>query len=324
MSDKTMEQTVIEIPTDASIKIVSTSGNITVRGGAEKSELAVLRGKGSITETEEGVKVRTRPGGSSDIEISVPSGCHIAARAQSGDINVRGIHGGVMLQSMSGDVTVRRASGELNLRSVSGDVRLSAGQLTALSVDSVSGDVDIEGVLALTGDYEVRSVSGDITLRLPEHQTLTIDSISISGDLKCKLPHELETKGWGKVRAYINGGDGPVVRARTTSGDVRVKASKAQGPTPMPSPQPAESARVGMPEPEQAERDTRPLGDAGEPFIVPDQEEPFSLAGEAVQTGTVDTGDFESAGSRRMKILKSIEEGAISVAEGLEKLRSIE
>jgi len=271
----------------------------------------VLRGKSRITETQEGVKVRTSPGGSSDIEISVPSGCHVAARSQSGDINVSDIHGGLMLQSMSGDVTASGGSVELNLRSVSGDVRLTADELTNLSADSVSGDVDIEGALALTGDYEVRSVSGDVTLRLPEDQTLTIDSITMSGDFKCKLPHETETKGWGKVHAYVNGGDGPVVRVRTTSGDVRIKASKALGLTPAPSPEPTQS-------------DTRPLSDAGEPFAVSHQEEPFSVGGEPTDAAAAEAEEFESAGSRRMKILKSIEAGEISVTEGLAKLRSLE
>lgn len=119
-----------------------------------------------------------RRGSDCIVEISVPIGTRVAARAISGDIAVRGSRGEVEATAQSGDITLEDVAGRID-------------------VNTFSGSIAASGV---AGDVEIRSLSGDVTL------------VSVGGDI------EIETVS-GDIE--IGGARAKLVRARSTSGDLR-------------------------------------------------------------------------------------------------------
>ena len=283
------------------ILIETISGDLDISGW-DNAQVRVQASNGKATVHQEGSKLDIKPAstGSSDLELRVPCRCDLTLRAISGDIELRDVGGQIDLQTKSGDIAGENVRGELRVHTVSGDIELSGSCLSSLTVGTVSGDSLIESPLDVEGEYHVRSVSGNVHLRIPEDQSCTVRGKSLSGGFKCDLPHELDHQGRGKRgkwEARINGG-GPELRVDTISGDVRVS--------------------VAATEPEE----TQPFADerATKPLVYKEsKDEPFGLDEETA--ASQESKESPSSAAQRMEILKAIEEGEMSVDEGLAKLR---
>ncbi|MHB1296426.1 MAG: DUF4097 family beta strand repeat-containing protein [Anaerolineae bacterium] len=286
-----------------SVEIDATSGDVQVEGG--KGDRVTVRssdGDVAVVRQGEALRVTSAMGGSGDMLVCVPRFCLARVHTMSGDVNLQNLDGEVSVQSASGDVYAASVAGDVQVRTVSGDIHVQGTSLTSLDLESVSGDTTIEARLEGEGRFQHRSVSGDLTLLLPADQGCTVQSHSLSGDFKCNLPHEVRQLGWGKQEAVVNGG-GPQVSVRTTSGSVRIKA--------------AEGSLERVKSRERPVRETRPLEAAAEP------DEPFGLE-DMPEAPAVEPAAQESMTSQRMRILKAIEDGTLSVSEGLERLTSLE
>jgi hypothetical protein len=163
-----------------------------------------------------------------------------------------------------------------------------------LAIETVSGDISLESKLAEDGEYSLRTISGDIQVMLDSGQRCTLRYQSLSGDFTSSLPHELRRQGWGKVEAAINGG-GVVITCNSTSGDLDVRPARSATQEPESVPP---TARVN---------ETRPISN------------PFALnEGKATQAAPA------ARPRTRMEVLKAIEEGTLSVTEGLAKLQALD
>jgi DUF4097 and DUF4098 domain-containing protein YvlB len=136
------------------------------------------------------------------------------SKTASGDLIVRGeIEMGATIKTVSGDVMLDRIYGSLAFTSVSGDIVVrEVGR--DVEGKSVSGDVRIESTRE--GRVSVQSVSGDIEIGVPHGTNLDVDAGSVSGDLQSEIPLGSDPDSAG--------GDGPrlVLRGKTVSGDFRV------------------------------------------------------------------------------------------------------
>jgi len=280
---------------DAPVVTVSDSDRINVSGGANE------------------LMVRSA---SKKVKLSMPAQCTLTVRTASGDIQVKGLDGGVDAKTMSGDMSLMQVKGDLNLSAISGDVHVNEVSTNDLKVQTVSGDCSVEISLFEEGHYTFHTISGDVTLHLPATQTCTVDFATWSGDLRCKLPHEMVKKEQRHKVAEVNGGGVPV-EVHSTSGGVRLVVGDTA---------PAEAAPVKErqtdaepspfdlddpvfepeSEPETVKGDTKPLSD--QPF-VPDYDP--------------ETEETLSEAQQRMVVLKAIEEGELSVSEGLAKLNAL-
>lgn len=306
MTDTNSEQA-YEVGDEGVVVIEVTSGDVRV-GGWDKPEVVVESSKGEARVRQDGptTTISTKPAGSSDVVARVPSWCKVQVRGVSGDLHVENIAGGMNLLTMSGDVTASAISGKADVRTVSGDISLHSSELSSLSIETVSGDSVIESSLDDEGKYRFRSVSGGVRILLQNGQACTVHSNSVSGSVRCELPHETEKEGWGKRIVRVNGG-GVGLKVRSTSGSITLAKSKDT--------QWSESDSEGEGETSSptAIHETRPLGAEPAP-------EPFGLSDEILQ----DDGAGPSVDEERMAVLKSIEEGEISVSDGLARLRSLE
>lgn len=145
-------------------------------------------------------------------------------RTVSGDIVLEGISGDVQLKGVSGDVSLR-ANGTLSsveLNTVSGDVSLVAPRIGQLRAATISGDLDIEGILDDGPEHRVETVSGDLALGVAGGLTLEVRGLST--DVAIRLPHRSE--GSRDRRRYVLGDGGPQLRFSSMSGDVEVRAPR--------------------------------------------------------------------------------------------------
>jgi DUF4097 and DUF4098 domain-containing protein YvlB len=168
------------------------------------------------------LKVHARvPHGSDAILATASADMKLRGRVQSletksasGDLLVRGdVERDATIKSVSGDVILESVGGDLRFTSVSGDV-LARSVGRSIEGKSVSGDVRIDS--AREGTVTVQSVSGDIEIGVEAGTNLDVDAGSVSGDLSSDVPlgsDPSSAEGYGPTL---------VVRGKTVSGDFRV------------------------------------------------------------------------------------------------------
>ena len=224
------------------------SVTVRTREGSDLADELVVDaepGRVHIRDAEQGYgvgPVRLRGRGAASLDIDVPRSARLTLKTLSGDVEASGIGpesqwstasgdlriaiegGSLTADSMSGDLTVESAGpAGIRARSVSGDLRVRAPRIDALQVATTSGDIRIDADLGSEFAHTITAVSGDVYLQ--SDSPLRIESQSIAGDVRAAVTHRAEGS---RGRRTIIVGDGSVrLSARTTSGDIRLKARDA-------------------------------------------------------------------------------------------------
>lgn len=198
-----------------------------------------------------GVRLVVR-GTSADIDISALGGSvdaytssgtlriedargRVNAATLTGDIYVTGPSAALRVTTVSGDVRLREVRGEVEVHTTSGDVSISGEPIERLSVESISGDVRMDGLLARDAWVRITAHSGDVTLRLPDEARGELTMSSYSGDLKSAVPLTLmpgevsRARSGRHTRRYQLGSGGPLqIDLSTLNGDIRLVRSPAR------------------------------------------------------------------------------------------------
>jgi DUF4097 and DUF4098 domain-containing protein YvlB len=95
---------------------------------------------------------------------------------------------------VSGDATVRSVGGSVEGKTVSGDVRLESVREGHVTLQSVSGDLEVGVETGTNLDVDAGSVSGELSSEVPlgsdvvpsigEEPTLVVRGKSVSGDFR--------------------------------------------------------------------------------------------------------------------------------------------
>lgn len=203
----------------------------------------------------------------STIELDVPRGVRLVVSTLSADVDIREIGGSVEVRStsgnvqltdvpgraivetiagdvratgsgtllrvttVSGDLRVREARGELDLHTTSGDVSVSGERIVRFAAESMSGDIQFDGLLTTDARVQISTHSGDVTVRLPDGARGELSLSTFTGELIAGgpltlLPGESSAARRGRnVRRYALGsGQGPglLLDITTFTGDVRL------------------------------------------------------------------------------------------------------
>lgn len=192
---------VVELRGRKSLGITIAIGDFSFGNNTLKIRARVPHGSGAIVETA-----------SADVDLHGRLAA-VETKSASGDLTIAGeVERNVTVKTVSGDVDVERVGGDLRAQSVSGDVT-AAWIGGSVEAKSVSGDVRLQSVCE--GRVTVQSVSGDIEIGVAPGTSLDVDAGSVSGDLSSEVPLGSEPG---------DAGDGPllVVRGKTVSGDFKV------------------------------------------------------------------------------------------------------
>ncbi len=253
-----------------------------------------------------------------DLEVDVPRGADVTietasaelaggglggrskVRTASGDIELIELGGSLELDAVSGDVDIR-ATGPLDLRArtISGDCSIRASELGRATVESTSGDIRLDALLAGPGPFEIQTVSGDVTI--VGRGGVRVEARTVTGDLRSDLPHRLDTSPGRKQ--LIVGDGGTAIGFRSVSGDLRVVAPRDQDLAPVP--RTAGSSPVALSSGAPA---------APAPPAAPDPTE----AARAV------SGHEAGHEVARLDILRALERGELSVEAAMKRLADIE
>ncbi len=141
----------------------------------------------------------------------------------SGDLELHGLSGPMRAHSVSGEIRGERLSGNLDLDTVSGSARLSESTFPELRADSVSGRLEFQTPLG-PGPFRVKTVSGDVLLSTSAETRCSLIFHSLSGRFHTNLPLTRQSQVSGSRQIEIQGG-GPLLEARTTSGNLTVLGS---------------------------------------------------------------------------------------------------
>jgi hypothetical protein len=153
---------------------------------------------------------------SDDLEVTVPRGMTVEARAHSGDFEVNDIQGDVELITDRADVRLSR---------IGGNARLEVGRSDIIRAIDVQGKLDVQG---RGSDLEFENIQGQVTISGSYGGALEFKSLAKPLQFEGTLNTELHVQGvpgsitMNRSEVAANGLTGPV-RLVTRSRDIRLE-----------------------------------------------------------------------------------------------------
>ncbi|HEX2099993.1 MAG TPA: DUF4097 family beta strand repeat-containing protein [Candidatus Synoicihabitans sp.] len=191
----------VTVPSTYNVDLATSGGNITV---------------GDLTGT---AKVRTSGG---DLRFGRFRG-PVDGRTSGGNIIVAEAADRVNLSTSGGDIRVERVTGEVELSTSGGNISIESvrGSLNAsTSGGNVSAGIDGP----VTKDVSLSTSGGNVTARVAKDAAFRLEAKTSGGSVRADgLTITLDSGGSGrsKLAGTVNGG-GPLVKLRTSGGDVTV------------------------------------------------------------------------------------------------------
>lgn len=132
-------------------------------------------------------------------------GGRLIAETISGDVQTSGNTSLARITTVSGDMRVREARGEVELHTTSGDASVSGERITRFSAESMSGDVQFDGLFDAGARVQVSTHSGDVTVRVPDGVRGQLGLSTVTGELTAAGPLTLMPGEAGNGRRGRNG-----------------------------------------------------------------------------------------------------------------------
>jgi type VI protein secretion system component Hcp len=194
----------VMVPAGSSVSIEGFQATITVTGVS-----------GSVTaETVNGSI--THAGPSKDVSLQSVNGA-VETTKGSGRVNA---------EAVNGPITVRDASGELEASTVNGKLTVAGGSFTRAHVEAVGGGVRFDAALAPKATLSVESVSGPVDLFFPAGFGGDFTVTTFSGTVVNELgPAAEKTSEFTpqKELSFTSGSGGVRVSVETLSGAVNIR-----------------------------------------------------------------------------------------------------
>ena len=199
----------VAIPRGAGVTIESFAGDVTVEAVDGETRVETVSGDVRLTSLARLVAVESFSG---DLELTdVRAGDALTARTVSGRIDIQKVR-----------------APRLEVKSFSGAVALREWSLGDSKVETVSGAVTFDGVLAADGRYEIRSHSGSILLTVPDGSGFELEAESFSGSLRSAIP-VVAGPGDPTRRATVLGAGSRAIRGTAAGGGGRLDLFTVSG-----------------------------------------------------------------------------------------------
>jgi len=156
----------------------------------------------------EGPDQRGRSGWSVNYEVLAPRDIDLTLETHNGSIAIEGVRG---------DLSFEAENGSLKLDGVAGNVR---GRTTNGGVEAELTGETWEG----TG-LDLETTNGAVRLRIPEGYSARLETGTVNGGIDIDFPVTVQGR-LGREFSTTLGGGGPLVRAETTNGQVRISRGR--------------------------------------------------------------------------------------------------
>ena len=174
---------------------------------AERIASAVnVRSDGALR--AEGPDQRGRAGWSVDYEVVAPRDIDLTLETHNGSIAVARVRG---------DLAFKAQNGSIDLDGVAGNVR---GRTTNGGVQA-----DLTGDTWEGAGLDLETTNGAVRLRIPEGYSARLETGTVNGGIDIDFPVTV-TGRIGREFSTTLGGGGPLVRAETTNGQVRISRDR--------------------------------------------------------------------------------------------------
>jgi len=176
--------------------------------GADEAEAeriaseVVIRSDGMLR--ADGPEQRGRAGWSVSYDVLAPREIDLILEARNGGIAVADIRGDLAFETVNGGISIDRVAGNVRGRTTNGGVDAT------LSGDTWDGS-----------GLELRTTNGGVRLRVPEDYSARLETSTVNGGLDVDFPVTV-TGRIGREISTTLGEGGPLIRAETTNGQVRV------------------------------------------------------------------------------------------------------
>ena len=192
----------LSIPSRASVKIKSVSGDVTLVEIGGAVEVGAVSGDIEVMKADRGVD----------------------CKAVSGDLELKDITGNADLSTVSGDITLEGMKGSLDVETVSGDVEMrEISEAKVVKSKVLSGSIVYQGDINPEGKYSLKSHSGRIEMLLPSDSAFEMEAKTFSG----KIVSDFDITVSGKIsKTQLQGtvgGGGATVTLKTFSGNIYLK-----------------------------------------------------------------------------------------------------
>jgi DUF4097 and DUF4098 domain-containing protein YvlB len=156
-----------------------------------------------------------------------------------GSLALVDVHGDAVANSVEGSVTAERSSGRLRLRSVNEAVRVTRVDAESLVMESTSGDLDLDGVVAGTidasttegdirfsgslksdGTYRLATHDGSLDVLLPADANASVSVSTFDGEFRPEFPITVDRFHGGKEMAFTLGRGGARLTLAAFDGDI--------------------------------------------------------------------------------------------------------
>lgn len=190
------------IPSKASVKINSVSGDVSLEEIGGTAKVNVVSGDVGVKKADKGVDCET----------------------VSGDLEIQGVTGDAYLKSVSGDIIGERIKGSIKAEVVSGEIELrEVSEAKVVEGKTISGSVIYQGKINRDGRYDLNSHSGDINMTLPSDSSFELEAKTFSGKIESDFDIKISGKiSKRKIHGVVNEG-GAVVKLSTFSGDISLR-----------------------------------------------------------------------------------------------------
>lgn len=166
---------------------------------------------------EGGVSVQTVHG---EVYVSGGNG-RIALHSVQGDVESHGASGRITVSSSNGDVTVTDAEGDVGVETVNGDIQLSGIRSSSVEATTINGEIDYRGTIENDGRYSFNTHNGDVTLFVPRNISAVFTVSTFSGEFDTGFPITLtETSRDGKRLEFTLGGGSARVTLNSFGGTI--------------------------------------------------------------------------------------------------------
>ena len=156
----------------------------------------------------DGPEQRGRTGWSVDYEVLAPRDIDLTLETRNGSIAVARVRG---------DLAFEAENGSLNLDGVAGNVR---GRTTNGGVEAELTGATWEG-----GGLDLKTTNGGVRLRVPEDYSARLETGTVNGGIDIDFPVTVSGR-IGREFSTTLGKGGPLVRAQTTNGQVRISRGR--------------------------------------------------------------------------------------------------